>query len=50
MTASSRLQFGYNPPIGVRFRLECWSVLMWVAARYPGPTLGTCLMRAAARA
>lgn len=27
-----------------RFRLECWSVLMWVAARYPGPLLGTCVM------
>ncbi|HZO31642.1 MAG TPA: LLM class flavin-dependent oxidoreductase [Chloroflexota bacterium] len=83
MTASSRLQFGYNPPTGDRllepvnprtytkdlqgvldvatqscsslwisdhhmtgdrFRLECWSVLMWVAARYPGPMLGTCVM------
>ena len=29
---------------GDRFRLECWSVLMWVAARYPGPLLGTCVM------
>ena len=29
---------------GDRFRLECWSVLMWVAARYPGPMLGTCVM------
>jgi alkanesulfonate monooxygenase SsuD/methylene tetrahydromethanopterin reductase-like flavin-dependent oxidoreductase (luciferase family) len=27
-----------------RFRLECWSVLMWVAARYPGQMLGTCVM------
>jgi alkanesulfonate monooxygenase SsuD/methylene tetrahydromethanopterin reductase-like flavin-dependent oxidoreductase (luciferase family) len=83
MTASHRLQFGYNPPTGDRllepvnprtytrdlqgvldvasqsfsslwisdhhmtgdrFRLECWSVLMWVAARYPGPLLGTCVM------
>lgn len=83
MTASPRLQFGYNPPTGDRllepvnpktytkdlqavldvatqsfaslwisdhhmtgdrFRLECWSVLMWVAARYPGPLLGTCVM------
>ena len=83
MTASPRLQFGYNPPTGDRllepvnprtftkdlqgvldvatqifsslwisdhhmtgdrFRLECWSVLMWVAARYPGPMLGTCVM------
>ena len=29
---------------GDRFRLECWSVLMWVAARDPGPMLGTCVM------
>ena len=29
---------------GDRFRLECWSALMWVAARYPGPMLGTCVM------
>jgi alkanesulfonate monooxygenase SsuD/methylene tetrahydromethanopterin reductase-like flavin-dependent oxidoreductase (luciferase family) len=34
---------------GDRFRLECWSVLMWVAARYPGPTLGTCVMGASYR-
>lgn len=29
---------------GDRFRIECWSQLMWVAARYPGPMLGTCVM------
>lgn len=29
---------------GDRFRLECWSVLTWVAARYPGPMLGTCVI------
>src|SRR3954464_15425327 len=34
---------------GDRFRLECWSVLMWVAARYPGPMLGTCVIGASHR-
>jgi len=29
---------------GDRFRLECFSVLTWVAARYPGPMLGTCVI------
>ena len=29
---------------GDRFRLECWSVLLWVAARYPGPLLVTCVI------
>lgn len=27
-----------------RFRLECWTQLTWVAARYPGPQLGTIVM------
>jgi alkanesulfonate monooxygenase SsuD/methylene tetrahydromethanopterin reductase-like flavin-dependent oxidoreductase (luciferase family) len=27
-----------------RFRLECWTQLTWVAARYPGPMLGTIVM------
>jgi len=27
-----------------RFRLECWTQLTWVAARYPGPLLGTVVM------
>lgn len=27
-----------------RFRLECWTQLTWVAARYPGPLLGTIVM------
>lgn len=27
-----------------RFRLECWTQLMWIAARYPGPQLGTIVM------
>ena len=26
------------------FRLECWTHLTWVAARYPGPKLGTIVM------
>lgn len=29
---------------GQEWRLECWSVLMWVAARYPGVRLGTIVM------
>ena len=29
---------------GDRFRLECWTQLMWIAARYPGPLLGTVVM------
>ena len=24
-----------------RYRLECWTQLTWIAARYPGPLLGT---------
>ena len=24
-----------------RFRMECWTELAWIAARYPGPQLGT---------
>ena len=27
-----------------RFRLECWTQLTWVAARFPGPLLGTIVM------
>jgi alkanesulfonate monooxygenase SsuD/methylene tetrahydromethanopterin reductase-like flavin-dependent oxidoreductase (luciferase family) len=27
-----------------RYRLECWTQLTWVAARYPGPLLGTIVM------
>jgi alkanesulfonate monooxygenase SsuD/methylene tetrahydromethanopterin reductase-like flavin-dependent oxidoreductase (luciferase family) len=27
-----------------RFRLECWTQLTWVAARFPGPMLGTIVM------
>ena len=26
------------------FRMECWTHLAWVAARYPGPMLGTIVM------
>ena len=26
------------------FRLECWTLLTWIAARYPGPKLGTIVM------
>ena len=26
------------------FRIECWTLLTWVAARYPGPKLGTIVM------
>jgi alkanesulfonate monooxygenase SsuD/methylene tetrahydromethanopterin reductase-like flavin-dependent oxidoreductase (luciferase family) len=29
---------------GDRFRMECWTQLMWIAARYPGPLLGTIVM------
>src|SRR5687768_18395561 len=29
---------------GDRFRLECWTQLTWIAARYPGPLLGTVVM------
>jgi alkanesulfonate monooxygenase SsuD/methylene tetrahydromethanopterin reductase-like flavin-dependent oxidoreductase (luciferase family) len=29
---------------GQEWRLECWSVLSWVAARYPGVKLGTIVM------
>lgn len=27
-----------------RYRLECWTQLTWVAARFPGPLLGTVVM------
>ena len=27
-----------------RFRMECWTQLAWMAARYPGPELGTIVM------
>jgi len=27
-----------------RFRMECWTQLTWVAARFPGPLLGTIVM------
>ena len=27
-----------------RFRMECWTQLSWLAARYPGPLLGTIVM------
>jgi len=30
--------------MGERFRLECWTQLTWIAARYPGPKLGTVVM------
>jgi len=26
------------------FRMECWTLLTWIAARYPGPQLGTIVM------
>ena len=26
------------------FRMECWTLLNWIAARYPGPKLGTIMM------
>jgi alkanesulfonate monooxygenase SsuD/methylene tetrahydromethanopterin reductase-like flavin-dependent oxidoreductase (luciferase family) len=29
---------------GDRFRMECWTQLSWIAARYPGPLLGTIVM------
>jgi alkanesulfonate monooxygenase SsuD/methylene tetrahydromethanopterin reductase-like flavin-dependent oxidoreductase (luciferase family) len=29
---------------GDRFRMECWTELAWIAARYPGPLLGTIVM------
>ena len=83
MTATRRIDFGYNPPTGNRliervdgatflrdlghvldiasqhfsslwvsdhfmtadrFRMECWTQLAWIAARYPGPELGTIVM------
>ncbi|MBI3980352.1 MAG: LLM class flavin-dependent oxidoreductase [Chloroflexi bacterium] len=30
--------------IGNRFRMECWTQLTWMAARYPGPMLSTIVM------
>ena len=83
MATTPRMEFGYNPPTGVRglevirpreymsdlhraldiasqsftslwisdhlnyadeFRIECWTLLTWIAARYPGPKLGTIVM------
>ena len=32
--------FAYND----EFRMECWTHLTWIAARYPGPKLGTIVM------
>jgi alkanesulfonate monooxygenase SsuD/methylene tetrahydromethanopterin reductase-like flavin-dependent oxidoreductase (luciferase family) len=29
---------------GDRYRLECWTQLTWIAARYPGPLLSTIVM------
>ena len=29
---------------GSEFRVECWTMLTWMAARYPGPMLGTVVM------
>ena len=29
---------------GKEFRIECWTLLAWIAARYPGPKLGTIVM------
>ena len=29
---------------GSEFRMECWTLLTWIAARYPGPRLGTIVM------
>lgn len=29
---------------GSEWRLECWTLLTWMAARYPGPQLGTVVM------
>ena len=29
---------------GSEFRVECWTLLTWIAARYPGPKLGTIVM------
>jgi len=29
---------------GDRFRMECWTQLTWIAARFPGPMLGTIVM------
>lgn len=29
---------------GDRFRLECWTLLTWIAARFPEPQLGTIVM------
>ena len=83
MPTRPKMEFGYNPPTGVRgletirpreylsdlhraldvasqsfsslwisdhinyadeFRIECWTLLSWIAARYPGPKLGTIVM------
>jgi alkanesulfonate monooxygenase SsuD/methylene tetrahydromethanopterin reductase-like flavin-dependent oxidoreductase (luciferase family) len=29
---------------GSEFRVECWTLLTWIAARYPGPRLGTVVL------
>ena len=29
---------------GDRYRLECWTLLTWIAARYPQPLLGTIVL------
>jgi alkanesulfonate monooxygenase SsuD/methylene tetrahydromethanopterin reductase-like flavin-dependent oxidoreductase (luciferase family) len=34
---------------GDRFRLDCFALLTWIAARYPGPMLGTCVIGASFR-
>jgi len=83
MPSRPTMEFGYNPPTGVRglenirpreyisdlhraldvasqsfgslwisdhinyadeFRMECWTLLSWIAARYPGPKLSTIVM------
>ena len=30
--------------LGARYRLECWTQLTWIAARYPKQLLGTVVM------
>jgi alkanesulfonate monooxygenase SsuD/methylene tetrahydromethanopterin reductase-like flavin-dependent oxidoreductase (luciferase family) len=35
--------------LGDKFRLECWTQLIWMAARYPGPKLGTNVMASSFR-
>src|SRR5258707_992227 len=45
----SSFWFSDHHMAGDRLRLECFSVLTWVAARYPGPMLGTCVIGASYR-